>query len=117
MSRYPRMAIAKIFAHLSCVDLQRSSAWFATLFGREPDAFPMQHLAEWHQGGGAGFQLFQNPPHAGRGTLTLIVTGLEAERDRLSALTPGEVERADYVDLIRLRDPDDNLVVLAEPRA
>ena len=110
------MPLEKIFAHLSCADLQRSTAWFATLFGRQPDATPMRHLAEWHHGDGAGFQLFQNPPHAGQGTLTLIVTGLEAERHRVAALRPGEVERADYVDLIRLRDPDQNLVVLAEPR-
>jgi hypothetical protein len=110
------MALQKIFAHLSCTDFQKSTTWFETLFGRKPDATPMQHLAEWHHGDGAGFQLFQAPAHAGKGTLTLIVTGLAAERDRLSALKPGNIEHADYVDLVRLRDLDGNLIVLAEPR-
>jgi hypothetical protein len=76
----------------------------------------MEHLAEWHHGGEAGFQLFQNPPHAGKGTLTLIVADLDAERTRVSALKPGNIERGNYVNLIRFRDPDHNLVVLAEPR-
>src|SRR5215813_13650683 len=102
------MAIQKIFAHLSCADLSKSIAWFQILFGREPDATPMEHLAEWHHGDGAGFQLFENPAHAGKGTLTLIVSRLEDERERIIALRPGEIERADYVDLMRLSDPDSN---------
>jgi hypothetical protein len=110
------MPIQKIFAHLSCADLQRSTPWFGTLFGRKPDATPMQSLAEWHHGNEAGFQPFQNSAHAGTGTLTLIVGGLASERVRLSSLNPGEIERGNYVDLMRLRDPDGNLVVLAEPR-
>ena len=104
----------KIFAQLSCSDLTRSIGWFSTIFGREPDALPMKGLAEWHHGG-AGFQLFQGE-NAGRGTLTLIVIGLPEERSRLSdaGLLPGPIEAADYVDLVRLRDPDNNLVVLAQ---
>jgi hypothetical protein len=68
------MAIQKIFAHLSCADLSKSSPWFRTLFGREPDATPMEHLAEWHHGDGAGFQPYENPPDARKGTVTLIVS-------------------------------------------
>jgi hypothetical protein len=110
------MPIQKIFAHLSCADLRKSTPWFETIFGRKPDATPMQHLAEWHHGREAGFQLFENPEQAGKATLTLIVSGLDAERRRVAALAPGEIEHANYVDIIRLRDPDGNLVVLAEPR-
>ena len=110
------MSIQKVYAHLNCADFQKSTPWFETLFGRKPDATPMQHLAEWHHGNEAGFQLFQNPADAGKGTLTLIVSGLMSERSRLSSLRPGEIERGNYVDLMRLRDPDNNLVVLAEAR-
>jgi hypothetical protein len=110
------MALQKIFAHLSCTDLTVSTTWFAALFGSAPDATPMENLAEWHHGD-AGFQLYRNPDGAGRGTLTLIVSGLEEERERLASLNPGTIEHADHVDLMRLRDPDNNLVVLAEPRA
>jgi hypothetical protein len=45
----------------------------------------------------------------------LIVTGLANEHDRLltAGLSPGPIEEATTTNLVRLRDPDDNLVVLA----
>jgi hypothetical protein len=110
------MALQKIYAQLSCSDLAVSTQWFTAVFGRAPDETPMPGLAEWHHGSEAGFQLFQNPDNAGKGTLTLIVSELDQEYQRLGYLKPGNIEHADYVDLIRMRDPDGNLVVLAEPR-
>lgn len=112
------MELTAIYAHLSCHDLARSAIWFAALFGREPDARPMQGLVEWHNGQHAGFQLFQDGGHAGQGTLTLIVPDIQSEHRRLvaNALEPGEIESADYTTIMRLHDPDGNLVVLAQPR-
>jgi hypothetical protein len=112
------MPIEKIFAHISCADLERSIPWFTKLFDREPDARPMKGLAEWHQNDQAAFQLFQDPKNAGRATMTLSVRGLEGEHARLKELNlnPGPIEHADYVNTARLRDPDQNLVVLAEKR-
>jgi len=110
------MTIQKIYAQISCRDLAKSTHWFQTLFGRKPDATPMQQLAEWHHGNEAGLQLFQNPDAAGKTTMTLIVTDLAAERERLASLKPGEIERANYVNIVRLQDFDGNLIVLAEPR-
>ncbi len=111
------MPIARLFAHLSCRDLAASEVWFTALFGRPPDARPMEGLAEWHEGAGAGLQLFEDAGHAGRGTMTLIVTGLDDERGRLMArgIEGPSIEGGDPVRLLRLRDPDGNLVVLAEP--
>ena len=111
------MNLIGIFAQLNCSDLERSTAWFQTLFGREPDAKPMTGLAEWHHGESAGFQLFQDEKKAGRGTLTLIVSAIREEHARLKAagFDPGNVEAADYTTITRLTDPDDNLVVLAQP--
>ena len=111
------MTLAAIYAHLSCSDLTRSSAWFTSLFGREPDARPMAGLAEWHHQTTAGFQLFEHARNAGHGTLTLIVAAVRDEHARLvrARLDPGEVEAADDTTIVRLRDPDGNLVVLAQP--
>lgn len=110
------MTLRKVYAHLNCSDLDESIRWFAAIFARGPDVRPMEGLAEWHHGDSAGFQLFQNSKDAGHGTLTLIVDGLEDERQRIDAagLSPGDIEAASYVKLVRLRDPDENLVVLAE---
>ena len=111
------MSIAKIYAQLACSDHAESTSWFERLFGRVPDARPMVGLAEWHHRDAAGLQLFQDPFNAGRGTVTLITDNLREERARLAAsgLAPPDIEPADTVSLLRLHDPDGNLVVLAQP--
>ncbi len=110
------MPIRKIYAQIACRDLASSTRWFETLFGRKPDATPMAHLAEWHHGSEAGLQLFENADAAGKTTMTVIVSDLAGEKARIAALQPGDIEPADYVSIIRLRDLDGNLIVLAEPR-
>ncbi|MEQ1955202.1 VOC family protein [Mesorhizobium sp. CN2-181] len=109
------MSINAIFANLSCYNLETSSEWYRTLFDREPDVRPMKGLCEWHLGETAGFQLFENPDKAGRGTLTLIVSDLQQERKRLAhaGIDVGDIEEADYTVITRLSDPDGNLIVLA----
>lgn len=110
------MPITRIFANLSCRDLAVSTRWFAAVFGSEPDRNPMPGLHEWDRGD-AGLQLYEKPEDAGRGTLTLVVDDIEEERRRLSeaGFAVTEIELADYTTIMRLRDPDGNLVVLAQP--
>ncbi|MFM7348634.1 MAG: VOC family protein [Erythrobacter sp.] len=109
------MRLQAIYAHLSCSDFEASIAWFAKLFGSEPDARPMDGLAEWHHEAHAGFQLYRNPPDAGRATMTLIVADLEAEHTRLdkAGVEVGEIMSGEYVRYLQVADPDGNRVVLA----
>lgn len=109
------MGLTAIYANLACSDLGRSRAWYEVVFGRAPDASPMRGLHEWHHGETAALQLHEDAEKAGRGTLTLGVDDVRAERERLDALAPGEVEEANYTTICRLQDPDGNLVVLAQP--
>lgn len=112
------MHIKKIFAHVACADLTISGEWYSRLFGRRPDSSPMSTLHEWHHGDSTGLQLFLNADAAGKSTVTLIVADIDAERRCLldRQLSPGQVEPGDAVRILRLTDPDDNLVVLAQPR-
>jgi hypothetical protein len=112
------MSVNAVFANMACSDLEASSSWFETLFEREPDARPMDGLCEWHFGETAGFQLHQDATKASQGTLTLIVPDVEAERDRLilAGIDVGDIEEADYTSIARMFDPDENLVVLAQPK-
>jgi hypothetical protein len=112
------MSIQTIFAHISCADLARSEAWYAHLFGKPATRHPMAGLAEWHFTESAEMQLYEDSTNAGHGTLTLGVLPLEPERDRLerAGLKPGPVEEADNFFIVRLRDPDQNLVVLASAK-
>jgi hypothetical protein len=75
----------------------------------------MAGLAEWHFTDSAEMQLYEAKEHAGHSTLTLGVLPLGRERKRLedAGLEPGRIEEAKDYFIMRLRDPDQNLVVLA----
>jgi hypothetical protein len=109
------MAIATIFAQVSCSDLETSLPWYEKLFGKPPLRRPMVGLAEWQFTESAEVQLFEAKEHAGHSTLTLGVLPLQRERDRLeqAGLQPGPIEQASDFFILRLRDPDQNLIVLA----
>ena len=109
------MSVKTIFAHVSCRDLETSVDWYTKLFGQPPTRRPMAGLAEWHFTDSAEVQLFEQAEHAGHSTLTLGVLPMEPERKRLLAagITPGEIEQATSSFIMRLRDPDENLIVFA----
>lgn len=109
------MSIETVFAHVSCRDIEVSAAWYEKLFGKPPLRRPMPGPVEWQFTDSAEVQLFQEPAHAGHSTLTLGVLPLEPERRRLAAagLDPGPIEETDGYFVLRLRDPDGNLIVLA----
>lgn len=109
------MGIATILANVSCSDLAASEPWYAKLFGKEATRHPMAGLAEWHFTDSAGVQLYEQKDNAGHCTVTLGVLPLEPERKRLlqAGLTPGPIEEAKDLFIMRIRDPDNNLVVLA----
>jgi catechol 2,3-dioxygenase-like lactoylglutathione lyase family enzyme len=112
------MSIETIFANVSCSDLGTSTAWYEKLFGKPPTRRPMAGLVEWQLTESAEMQLFESKEHAGHSTLTLGVMPIEPERERLdtAGLEPGPVEPADDFFIVRLRDPDGNLVVLASAK-
>ncbi|WP_421917071.1 VOC family protein [Mesorhizobium sp.] len=109
------MPIQTIFAHVSCSDIDASTPWYEKLFGRPPLRKPMPGLAEWQFSDSAEVQLFQDREKAGTSTLTLGVLPLAPERTRLLAagLEPGPIEEADDFYIMRMRDPDGNLIVFA----
>jgi catechol 2,3-dioxygenase-like lactoylglutathione lyase family enzyme len=112
------MGISTIFANVSCRNLETSIAWYAKLFGAPPTRRPMPRLAEWQLTSSGELQLYEAEEHAGHSTLTLGVLPLDAERERLvgAGLECGPIEQAEHFFIMRMRDPDHNLVVLASAR-
>lgn len=112
------MSIQTVFAHISCADLKTSLPWYEKLFGKPPIRQPMPGLAEWQFTESAEVQLFEDRTHAGHSTLTLGVLPIEPERQRLvdAGLIPGPIEEADDYFIMRVRDPDQNLVVFASAK-
>ena len=62
--------------------------------------------------------MYEQREHAGHSTLTLGVLPLEAERGRWvdAGLEPSPIEEADDYFIMRIRDPDQNLVVFASAK-
>ena len=112
------MGIATIFAHVSCSDIKVSSAWYEKLFGRPPIRRPMPGLVEWQFTDSAEVQLYEQTEHAGHSILTLGVLPLEPERKRLqqAGLKPDPIEETDGYFIMRIHDPDGNLVVFASAK-
>jgi hypothetical protein len=112
------MAIETIFAQVSCSDLQTSLPWYEKLFGKPPTRRPMAGLVEWQFSDSAEVQLFEQKQNAGHSVLTLGVLPLDVERQRLenAGLQLGPIEEADNYYLMRILDPDKNLIVLASAK-
>lgn len=109
------MSIATVFAHVSCRDIETSAPWYEELFGKPPIRRPMPGLVEWQFSDSAEVQLFEQKEHAGHSNLTLGVLPLEPERQRLerAGLKPGPIEETGGYFIMRIRDPDENLIVFA----
>ncbi len=109
------MSIDHLLAVVPVSDLQRSEAWYRSLFGRAADNHPMPNLVEWRVVAGGWAQVFVDERRAGSGLLNLAVGDLDAHLESLRrrGLQAGEVLDADKgVRLATLADPDGNLIRL-----
>lgn len=107
--------ITGLLANCSVSDLERAESWYTLLFDRGPDARPMPGLLEWRLGTSFGLQVWAEPERAGRSTVVLDVTDLDARAARLVALgidhagpQPGGGGR-----ILQIADPDRNRVIFA----
>lgn len=106
--------IRRVLAHCTVTDLDRAEEWYTRLFGREPDARPMPGLIEWHLGASFGVQVWSEPERAGKSSVVLDETDLDAAAARATEVgihhdgpLPGGGAR-----ILPLADPDGNRVVL-----
>jgi glyoxylase I family protein len=90
------MVIEHVLAVVPVSDVEKSHAWFSSLFGRPADNNPMPTLVEWQALPGAWVQVFSDPERAGSGLLNLAVDDLEGHlgQVRERGLDPGEIVEA-----------------------
>ncbi|MDE9365489.1 VOC family protein [Luteipulveratus sp. YIM 133132] len=103
-----------VLGQSTVTDLARAEEWYTRLFDREPDSRPMDGLLEWHLGDGFGVQVWAEADRAGRSSIVLVETDLDAVATRLAAAgvdhdgpQPGGGAR-----VLQLTDPDGNRVVI-----
>lgn len=108
------MNVTIVMSQLIVSDLDRSVDFYTQLFGRGPDANPMEKLQEWHFENAGAVQFYEEPERAGRSGATINVSDLDAS---VAALDDLGIEHeplveANYVRVVQLADPDQNRIVL-----
>jgi glyoxylase I family protein len=76
------VSIEHVLAVVPVADIEKSNAWYSSLFGRSADNNPMPTLVEWQVLPGAWVQVFSDPQRAGSGLLNFAVGDLEAHLAR-----------------------------------
>ncbi len=113
------MTITRLLAQMTVSDLERAVDWYARLFGREPDARPMDGLVEWHLTDGFGVQVWAEPDRAGRSAMTLDESDLDAriaDLDRVGIAYDGPQD-VTASRIVLLADADGNRIVFTGPFA
>ena len=111
------MSFTSVLAQSAVTDLDDAERWYRALFGRGPDARPMDGLLEWHLAGGpapSGVQVWRDAERAGSSTVVLGCDDLDAVAARLSTagVEHGGPQPGGGARLVALADPDGNQVVL-----
>jgi hypothetical protein len=108
------MTFTRVLAQANVSELERAVSWYATLFDRQPDARPMDGLVEWRLGDTMGVQVWTDRERAGRSSLVLDATDLDALADRLdrAGLSHPGVQSVTASRILQLEDPDGNTVVV-----
>ena len=108
------MTFQTVLAQATVGDLAAAERWYAALFGRGPDATPMDGLLEWHLGDGSGVQVWAEPERAGRSSIVLgesALAGLAARLTGAGIDHPGP-QQATSSRILPLQDPDGNRVTV-----
>lgn len=108
------MSIRGVLAQSTVTDLERAVAWYSTLFGRAPDSRPMAGLVEWRFGDRFGVQVWADPDRAGRSSMVLDDTDLDALASRLgdAGVEHSGIQPVTSSRILQLEDPDGNTVVI-----
>lgn len=106
--------ITRVLAQATVTDLERAQSWYDRLFDRTPDANPMPGLLEYHLGDSFGVQVWREPDRAGRSSIVLSESDLDAAAARLrdAGITDADAESISAGRALQLTDPDGNRVVL-----
>ena len=109
------MTIQRMLAQMTVTDLDAALDWYGKLFDAEPDARPMPGLAEWHLSPTFGVQVWADPERAGRSTMVLDDTDLDARGDALAeaGLAHESPQPGGAARILPITDPDGNQIVFA----
>ena len=109
------MAFTRVLAQSTVTDLERAVGWYSKLFGRQPDAHPMDGLVEWHLGDSYGVQVWAESDRAGSSSMVLDESDFDGLIVRLddAGLSHDRPQDVTASRIIALVDPDGNRIVVS----
>jgi predicted enzyme related to lactoylglutathione lyase len=114
------MSVKRVLAGVAVADVDSAVPWYERLFGRAPDALPMEGLAEWHVPAGGVVQLVASADRAGRALLTLDLKDLKHELAAMPerGLDAGALDdtTSEKVLIATTSDPEGNEITLVQQR-
>jgi hypothetical protein len=113
------VTISRLLAQMTVSSSVRSIAWYSLLFGRGPDARPMDGLVEWHLSEAFGVQVWVEPARAGTSCMVLDDDDLDARLRFLddAGIENGGIRPASAFRILPVVDPDGNRITFAESSA
>jgi catechol 2,3-dioxygenase-like lactoylglutathione lyase family enzyme len=117
MQKEVTMAIDRMLAQMTVRDLESAVAWYTRLFGRAPDAHPMDGLVEWHLADTFGVQVWAEPERAGYSTMVLYDADLDERAGELNriGIDHDGIQDATTARVLTLVDLDGNRIVFVAP--
>ncbi len=112
----PPSNFKSVVAIASVADQPAAVAWYEKCLGRAVDLTPAPGVAEWELAPNAWIQVAADPDRAGKGTVTVVVHDLEAQRKTCATAGGALSDVQDYgvVKLIEATDPEGNKLVFVE---
>jgi catechol 2,3-dioxygenase-like lactoylglutathione lyase family enzyme len=108
--------ITHLIAGVPVSDLDAGLDWYTRFFGREPDLRVGDEIL-WDIDEHATLFIEPNPREAGAGRITMVVSGLDGELERLTAAGIAFEPVETYTNGVRhakIPDPDGNALAFAE---
>lgn len=111
------MQIQGLYAAMYVKDIASSVVFYTKVLGRAPDDKPFETLVQWRGFGNAGIQLFEDARLAGQGRMTIVVPDMAQAQALLGAanIELTDLQSGGFGKVAQLRDPDGNIITLAEP--
>jgi predicted enzyme related to lactoylglutathione lyase len=109
------MEIRSVLAQATVRDQDAAERWYSMLFGREPDARPMDGLLEWHFSDAMGVQVWAESDRAGNSSFVITVSDLDAVAEQLKSVGIADKAPAEATSsrILPVEDPDGNRIVFA----
>ena len=111
------MRVDRVYGVICVRTIEVALEFYAQVFGREPDARPMESLGEWYPVQGGGIQVFEEAERAGTSYATLNVpdiTELVSELESRGLSVDKSGIDFDPFRLASVTDPDGNRVTFAQ---